>query len=515
MCPANSTNVSFVSFVKRSLGVCLCTVPNLLILCLLVGLAYWGHEHHWEIPKFSELGQGDESADSTSSASLAEQPTETPLRHTVHYRPSENGDFDVVDSASLDNGDPLPAVHLGSDEVVQTAGIHWGTAEPRRMEQFVVTQGVVDYDQSRLARLSTRVPGIVWQVEKRVGEQVSKGEVLALVDSAEIGAAKGEFMEALVQCDLKQNTVDRLKTLEDIVAASRLRQAVADWRAARIRLVNARQTLITMGLPIDIDDTSSLEVEELVSQVQFLGLPASIVDSIRNEAQSSNLIPLVSPLDGVVVRRDVMRGETAQPGQTLFVVADVSCMWLRLSVRAEDVNGLAIGQDVLFSTMGVRGDLHGELAWIDTEVAPKTRTVRALATVENPSISPGQNGVAGPRLLQANAYGSARVRIRSKPLTLAVPSSALRWLWNDSHYVIFMPSGDGTSFQPRRVHPGITQDGFTEILEGLSPGTQVAVSGTRLLAIELADALLETSVMAANVGDEASDSTEQIAEAAP
>jgi hypothetical protein len=76
------------------------------------------------------------------------------------------------------------------------------------------------------------------------------------------------------------------------------------------------------------------------------------------------------------------------------------------------------------------------------------------------------------------------------------------------------------SFQPRRVRPGIAQDGYTEILEGLSPGEQVAVSGTRLLAIELADAILEAEAMAAKIGDpiaddEIADAGEQVAEAAP
>jgi cobalt-zinc-cadmium efflux system membrane fusion protein len=482
----NSMKTPLFSF----LGLCVKWVPNALVLCLLVALAYWGHEHHWKIPKFSQLVDNGEEANADAAVPGSEAATAGAQRHEVRYAPTTDAAVEG-EAAEAARDERLPVVRFDSTDVVLTAGIRFAVAEQRLMEQSVVAHGVVDYDQTRLARLSTRLPGIVWRVERRVGEQVKKGDVLALIDSAEVGRAKAQFLEALVQCDLKEQTVNRLRSLMDVVSGRRLREAEADWRAARIGLVNARQRLITMGLPIDIDEGSPLVVEELVARVQFLGLPDSIVRSIQSDVQSSNLIPLVSPLDGVVVRRDVMRGEMAEPSQTLFVVADVTRMWLRLNVRAEDVSVLAIGQDVLFSTDGVAEDIHGTLAWIDTEVDPKTRTVRAMASTENPVVSPGLDGIAGLRLLQANAYGAARVRVRAKPQALAVPSSAVRWLWNGSHHVVFVPCDDGTSFQPRRVRPGIARDGYTEILEGLNPGEPVVAAGARLLAIELADAMLD------------------------
>jgi cobalt-zinc-cadmium efflux system membrane fusion protein len=316
----------------------------------------------------------------------------------------------------------------------------------------------------------------------------SKGEILALIDSAEVGRAKAEFLEALVQCHLKRQTLTRLDSLRGVVADRRLQEAEADLRVAKIQCVNARHRLVTLGLPVDLQEDSSLSVEEMVARVQFLGLPESTVQSIQSDMPSANLIPLISPLDGVVVRRDAMRGETAHAAQSLFVIADVRRMWLRLNLRPEDVTGLAIGQEVFFSTDGSATELRGTLSWISSEVDPTTRTIRALADIENPIVSAGRDGIADLRMLQANAYGTARIRVRMNPRALAVPTPAIRWLWDDSHHIVFVPCANGTSFQPRRVRPGIARDGYTEILSGLEPGEPVVVSGARLLATELADA---------------------------
>jgi cobalt-zinc-cadmium efflux system membrane fusion protein len=463
------------------------------VLCLLIALAWWGHEHHWKIPEFSQLGHGSEASHSDVEVTVPhlDEPPDTSRRHLVQYAPSADAAADLDEASALRNVDRLPQVRFESADVVSTAGIQLDLAENRPIEEFVVAHAVVDYDQTQTARLSTRVPGIVWRVDKRIGEHVKKGEVLALIDSAEVGRAKAEFMDAVVQCDLKKRTIERLRSLKEVISGRRLREAEADWRAAEIQRLNAKQKLITLGLPVEFEGGSPVEVDELVAEVQFLGLPDSIVSSIRSETQSANLIPLVSPLDGVIVRRDVVQGETAGPSQTLFIVANVSDMWLRLNVPAEDVSGLANRQDVLFSADGAIGDLHGTLIWVGTDVDPKTRTVRALASVNNPVVCPGEDGTAGPRLLQANAYGTARIRVRVDTRALAVPSKAVRWLWNASYHVVFVPCADGISFQPRRVRPGIARDGYTEILAGLKSGEPVVSAGARLLEIELAHTLQE------------------------
>lgn len=470
---------------------------NVSVLALLLALVYFGHHYQWHLPKFSELGSrvgspgelpSRQPLASTSAESSPHEVAAAGLEQDVVQPLQNSNNLAIVPTSQPKNRIfDLPRIAIGSPQDVERAGIEFCGVQLRQMDEFIAANGTVDYDHTRLARLSTRVGGIIWRVEKRVGDPVSKGEVLALIDSADVGRAKAEYLNALVQCNLKEQTFKRLSNLQDVVPGRRLLEAEADWRASRIHRINAEQSLITMGLPVDVDGDAQSFDQRLVSRIHHLGLPKTLVASIGDETQSANLLPLVSPLDGVVIRRDVVTGEVVPSSQTLFVVADVGQMWLHLNVRAEDVNSIAVGQEVLVSDDGVLRDHRGKVIWISTEVDPTTRTVKLRAELPNPRVThdSAEEG-REHRLFHANAYISTRIRVRQKPEALAVPSSAVRWFWEEKCHVVFLPVEGGTTLQPHRVQLGVKRDGFTEIVSGLNTGDRVAIAGTRLLQLELA-----------------------------
>lgn len=481
-------------FKASYLGRCLKWAANACVLFLLLALAYWGHHHHWKIPTFA--GLADDKPTSTAGVTVPQsRPPAEAERHQVRYAPAADADTTepAADQLGNDEASDLPVIRFDSQESVRLAGIESSYVANRPLEEFVDCHGVIDYDHTKLARLSTRVSGIIWRVEKNEGEPVHKGDVLALIDSAKVGQAKAEFLEAAIQCELKKQTLDRLRNLGNVVAGRRLVEAEADWRAAQIQRINAEQAMITLGLPINLDESSPKFVDQLVADVQFLGLPEPTIATILSQTQSANLLPLTSPLDGVVIRRDVVTGEVVDTSQTLFVVADVSHMWLDLNVRADDASSLAIGQDVFVPVDPLFGDVTGEVIWISTEVDATTRTIKLRARIPNPSLT---SDPEGPHVLRAKTYVNARVRVRSLDSALAVPSSALRYCWDESCHVVFVPVGDGTRFQPRRVKTGFTRDGYTQIKSGLRPGDQVVTSGSRLLHVEMLEAIARQPVEA-------------------
>lgn len=486
-------------FKASHIGRCLKGLANAIVLLLLLALSYWGHHHHWKIPTFS--GLIDSEPTETAGVTVPEtRPLAEAVRHQVRYRPTSDenaaGRALVAGERDANELDGLPVICFDSHESVRVAGIESSPVLHRPMEEFVDCHGVVDYDHTKMARLSTRVSGIIWRVEKSEGEPVRKGDVLALIDSAKVGQAKAEFLEAAIQCKLREQTLKRLRGLGDVVAGRRLVEAEADRQAAQIRRLNAEQAMITLGLPVDIDESSPEFVEQLVADVKFLGLPESIIATILSQTRSANLLPLTSPLDGIVIRRDVVRGEVVDTSKTLFVVADVSHMWLDLNVRADDARSLAIGQDVLVPIDSLFGDVTGKVVWISTEVDATTRTIKLRARIPNPSLT---SDPAGPHVLRAKTYVNARIRVRSLNNAIAVPTSALRYCWGESCHVVFVPVGDGTRFQPRRVKTGFTRDGRTQIQSGLRPGDSVVTSGSRLLHVEMLEAIAHQSEEASKV----------------
>ena len=184
--------------------------PNLAVLAVLAAIGCWGHLSHWTLPGLSESHEN--RAEEVASRS----------DHDAAARP---------DLAQLPSN--LPSIDFSSTDAARDCGIVTAVAEQRAMDDVVTASGVVGYDLTRLAQLSVRVPGIAWRVDKRLGDSVERGDVLAIVDSAEVGDAKAVLLEAAVVYNLKVQNLQRLEKLESVLALRELREAEAAREVSR------------------------------------------------------------------------------------------------------------------------------------------------------------------------------------------------------------------------------------------------------------------------------------------
>lgn len=440
-------------------------IINLFVLSVLIGLLAWGHLTHWKAPKFSALlhqTEAEKTVQPAHDGGLSEPPPVS----------------DVAAQPPL-----LAPVRLSSKDSELKSGIELAVVENRPMTQEAIALGMVTYDQTRLAQLSSRVSGTVWSVQKNVGQPIKKGEVLAIIEALEVGKVKAEFLQAVVDAELKGLTLRRMRTVPSAISERQIREAEADEREARIRLFNAQQTLVNLGLPIRLEDVAGLHDEELVERVHFLGLPRSLIKNLDPETTTANLIPLIAPFDGVIIGREIVTGELVDPSSgAQIVVADVSHMWIELDVRKGDATKIRRGQDVVFTVDGVPGEVRSKIAWISTEVDSRTRTVQARLEVENPLTHTGDSRAEGQRLLRANMFGTAKILIHANPKALVVPSDAVQR--DGASFVVFVKTSDQT-FQPRVVELGMTDDDFTEILSGVTAGETIAAAGSHVLKAEI------------------------------
>jgi cobalt-zinc-cadmium efflux system membrane fusion protein len=211
----------------------------------------------------------------------------------------------------------------------------------------------------------------------------------------------------------------------------------------------------------------------LTARLRFLGLPESITRTLDPVTATANLVPLLAPFDGVVIRSDMVEGELVGSTPPQFTVADLSHLWVLLDVRQEDVAPLRKGQRLTFRPDGAAElETKGTVSWISTEVDDKTRTVRVRAEVQNPD---GQ--------LRARSFGSGQILVAEEPAALVVPSAALQW--KRSEALVFVQRDDGLSFEPRPVRLGIHDGEFAEVLEGVRPGEIIATSGSHMLKSQL------------------------------
>src|SRR5262249_27793284 len=121
-----------------------------------------------------------------------------------------------------------------------------------------------------VARLSSRVPGMIWRVDRQGGDAGKEGDILALVDAAEVGRAKAEFLQALAQVRLRGKHFENLQSLEKTgsVPERTVREAETALSEARIRLIAAQQLLVNLGLPVSADDLKGVPEDRLPAHLQ-------------------------------------------------------------------------------------------------------------------------------------------------------------------------------------------------------------------------------------------------------
>src|SRR5262249_12477607 len=155
-------------------------------------------------------------------------------------------------------------------------------------------------------------------------------------------------------------------------------------------------------------------------------------------------------------------GEVATSAQPQFTVADLSRMWITLEVRQEDVPRVQQGQRILFQPDGLPDiEASGTVSWISSEVDERPRTVGVRAEVDN---------IKGQ--LRARTFGSGRILTGERADAVAVPRDALQW--DSAATVVFVRTEDELAFQPRKVRPGLHDQEFVEVLNGLRAGEVVA-----------------------------------------
>lgn len=431
-----------------------------VVIAALAGVAYIGHSTGW---RFGTPGRPHVEADGTHDGSGIA---------TVR-----------AGRERKDAADLPPALRreltLGFDtaEEVEKAGIDITPAWQSTVTDAVGASGEVLFDPGRVARVSARAPGTAWQVFKAVGDPVKAGDVLALVNSADVGKAKADFQQALAAARLKQKAAGNLGVAGTGVAEQRRREAEAAAKDAEVRLLAAGQALANLGLPVKVADYRELPLDEVVKRMRLLGVPENAT-GIDGESATANLLPVRSTLSGVVLTANLVAGEAAESGKVLFVVVDASRVWLSLHVGAEDAGRVAAGQTVYFRPDGFVNEVSGRLTWVGTSADETTRTVPVRVELEN------KDG-----LLRSGGLGRGRIVLREQPDALVVPPEAVQTLEGASVVFVrdpnFLKPAGRKAFTVRVVQTGARDGAKVEIKRGLAPGEVVATKGSGLLLSEI------------------------------
>lgn len=302
--------------------------------------------------------------------------------------------------------------------------------------------GTVDYDPDRVAAIGARIAGRVRGVFKIEGDRVKPGDVLAEIESAELGAAQAALISARAHHVAALANEKREKELANAKISSNREAevAAAAEASARAELQAAEGRVRAMG-----------------------GVP-------NGEA---GILQLRSPLEGRVVARHLLRGQFVEPTLTAFKVADLSRVFVELAVFERDVATIHPGDKVEFTVPGTgHKQVAGRVSYVSDEIDLQTKTAAVRVIVEQSPVPlrPGQSVIA-----------TIHTSARSEP-TLVLPREAVTSV--DGKWTVFV-AHDETSVEPRSIELGRQDGDQVEIANGLKEGERVVVTGVFALKSEI------------------------------
>lgn len=330
-----------------------------------------------------------------------------------------------------------------SADYAKRAQIEFTPVERSNLAPVVSVTGTVTFDPEKVAAVGARISGRVRQIFKLEGDPVKAGDVLAEIESAELGHAQAALVSARAHAAAATTHEKREKELAEARISSN--------REAEVAAANA------------VSARADLQAAE--QRVRALG---GVADG------TPGILRLATPISGKVIERHVSRGQSVEATYTAFRVADLSSVWVQLAVFERQLTAIHQGDSVDLYPQGGDGDrkVTGSVSYVGDVIDLETRTAPVRVEVEHPEVPlrPGQSVLAKIRT--------------SAPIATAivVPRGAVTSV--DGKPTIFV-AHDALSVEPRAVQLGGQDGDRVEVLSGLEVGDKVVTAGVFALKSEI------------------------------
>jgi cobalt-zinc-cadmium efflux system membrane fusion protein len=318
------------------------------------------------------------------------------------------------------------------------------TVEPVKLPRVLRLTGSVSYNAFNTVPVITQVGGPVSRILVVPGERVKKGQSLLEVSSPDYSLLYAAYLKARDTYRVTDKNYARAQDLYEhhAIAERDLLQAESDRIQAQADLNAALLGLKILGIakPEDLE-----------------------------KAPSSAEIPLLAPIGGEIVERDIAPGQLLQAGVTqAFIISDMSSVWVLANVYQSDMAAVHVGDQVAVQTDSYPDKFQGKISFLSPALDPNTRTLQARIVVENPG-----------EKLKKDMYVTCAVTAGAVKNALTVPDAAILRDEENEPFV-YMATGSN-QFGKHNVEIGDSRDGRTQIRSGLNAGDRVVGDGSLFL----------------------------------
>ncbi|QPF89613.1 efflux RND transporter periplasmic adaptor subunit [Bradyrhizobium commune] len=336
------------------------------------------------------------------------------------------------------------------------------TIEPVNAKTFraeYVTEGKVAVDEDRSTPVFSPYAGRVTKLLAKPGESVMQGQPLFTIEAADTVQAQNDFITAMTS----QNKAKSALELADI----QFRRAKDLYEGRAIPLKDYQQAEATQVQAQNDMRSSVTALEAANNKLRILGFTDETIKAFQNKSTINPEITIYAPISGTVVQRKVGPGQYVSAGASdpVFVIGDLSTVWLTAFVRESDAASVSVGQDIAVNVMALPGrPLTAKINYVAAAIDPNTRRLLVRATIDN------KDGLLKPEMFANVTIYSAGDRAAP-----AVPKQALIY---EGDQVRIWVAREDKSVELRQIKIGLINGNFVEVTSNLKPGEKVVVKGS-------------------------------------
>jgi cobalt-zinc-cadmium efflux system membrane fusion protein len=341
--------------------------------------------------------------------------------------------------SSVDNAPPVTVEKAPDLTLVEAADpqqFPLTTVEQRSTYDELKVNGVVTPDVNRSVPVLSLAGGRVVDIRAKLGDDVTKGQVLLRINSPDVSQAFSDYQKAQADEVLARRQQERSETLlaKGAIAQRDLEAAEDAEQKAKVDLATAAEHLRVLGADLN---------------------------------HPSPIVEVMAPISGTIVEQNITGGtgvRSMDNSPNLFTVADLSRVWVLCDVYENNLSQVRLG-DFAEVRLNAYPDqaLKGRVSNISRVLDPNTRTAKVRLELDNER-----------RLMRAGMFATATFRSQTKQLRSVVPAKAVLRL-HDKDWV-FRAEG-GPRFRRIEVQAGrVSSDGFQEVIAGLAPGDQIVAN---------------------------------------
>ncbi|HMQ07565.1 MAG TPA: efflux RND transporter periplasmic adaptor subunit [Saprospiraceae bacterium] len=314
-------------------------------------------------------------------------------------------------------GESSPYVYAMSPEAMALANIQTQKVKTVSPEHEIYLTGKVALNEQRLAVITANYSGRIEQLYVDfTGQSVTKGQKLASIYSPELVTAQRELIEA------------------------------SKFKAIHPALYNASK-----------------------EKLRLWKLTESQINDIENREEVLTEFDVYADHSGIVIRRDISKGDFVSKGAVLFEIADLSNVWVFLDAYESDLPFMRLGQRIIFTFGAIPGrEFTSNISFIDPLINSQTRTASIRAELNNPQ------QILKPEMF---AKGKIKANLSVRGKALVIPKTSLLWTGKRSIVYVRIPDSEFPAFEMREIVLGNSLGDYYIVESGLKEGEEIVTNG--------------------------------------